>query len=43
MEGLIKEKEEAIEKATQLETEKQELENKAKEVGTQYLFSKQLF
>ena len=32
MEGLIKEKEEAIEKAIQLETDKQELEEKAKEV-----------
>ena len=33
MEGLIKDKEEAIEKAVQLETEKREKEDKAREVS----------
>ena len=32
MQGLIKDKEEAVERAVQLETEKQEKEDRAKEV-----------
>ena len=33
MQGLIKDKEEAVERAVQLEAEKQEKENRAKEVN----------
>ena len=38
MQGLIKDKEEAVEKAIQLESEKQEKENKGKEVRTKLIF-----